>query len=118
MDHSIKFQPLGPFVLIKRWPQVETHKSGLILPAAARELPQLGRIVAVGSGHKAKRTGRRVPIDLEVGDDVIMEKFVDNDSKIEIDNEALLLVDWRLLYAVFSGGLPIDLNDLKLGSIA
>lgn len=113
----INFQPFGPFVLIKRWPEVEAHKSGLILPARARELPQLGRILAVGNGHRPrKRPSRRIPIELAVGDDVIMEKFVSNDYAIRIEGVDLLLVDWRTLYAVFSGGLPVDIEKLAISN--
>jgi chaperonin GroES len=90
------FKPLGDRVLVKRWPEVEIHESGLILPAAARELPQIGRVVAIGNGPN---------VDVEVGDDVIFEKFAKNDCAVTIDDVDYLLLPCFMLYAVIVGGV-------------
>jgi len=88
------FKPLGHRILVKRWPEVEERESGLILPAAARELPQIGRVIAVSG-----------PIDVEVGDDVIFEKFVKTDYRIYIKDNEYLLLPYDALYAVIVGGV-------------
>ena len=98
-------RPFGNRVLVKRWPEVETHESGLILPGVARELPQIGRVIAVGNGIKHRKSGRRLPIDVAVGDDVIFEKFVKTDHAITIDGHDLLLLPYSVLYCVIVGGV-------------
>jgi chaperonin GroES len=103
------FQPLGNRVLVKRWPEVEAHESGLILPAVARELPQLGRVIAVGRGRVGRKSGRRCVVDIEVGDDVIFEKFVKTDCTIMVDGQELLLIPYELLYCVIEGGVNVEI---------
>lgn len=95
-------KPFGPRVLIRRWPEVEVHPSGLILPALSREKPQIGKVVAVGNGWRTE-SGGRLPLDLKVGDDVVMEKFVSVDHKVMVDGEELLLVPYSQIYLVVEG---------------
>jgi|SRR5581483_6792595 chaperonin GroES len=100
----IKFRPLGPRVLVKRWPEVEARESGLILPARARELPQIGRVLAVGPGYRNRKTRLFSPLDIEVGDDVVFEKFVAVDHKLYLDGEEFLLIPYDQLYLVQKSG--------------
>lgn len=103
MTAAIKFRPLGDRVLVKRWPQVEQHQSGLIIPGVARELPQIGRVMAVGGGRRGRKGTARPHVN--VGDDVVFEKFVKTDHRIFIDNQEYLLLPSDVLYLVIVGGV-------------
>lgn len=99
------FKPSGARILVKRWPEVEEHETGLVLPAVARELPQIGRVLAVGAGHWSKKTRSYQPLDIEVGDDVVFEKFVKTDYRIWLDEGEYLLLPYTVLYLVIVGGV-------------
>ena len=99
------FKPLGNRVLVKRWPEIEAHESGLILPALARELPQIGRVMAVGAGRWCKKTRSRNRLDIAIGDDVVFEKFAKTDYCIFIKGSEFLLLSYTALYFVIVGGV-------------
>lgn len=103
MTAAIKFRPVGNRVLVKRWPDVEQHRSGLFLPEVARELPQIGRVLAVGRGRRGRK-GTAAP-HVNVGDDVVFEKFVKTDHRIYLDNQEYLLLPSDVLYLVIVGGV-------------
>jgi chaperonin GroES len=67
----------------------ERTKGGIVLPDTAKEKPQKGEVVAVGSG-KLLENGQRVAIDLKVGDKVLYSKYAGNEVKID-DVEYLIL---------------------------
>ncbi|OPY59262.1 MAG: 10 kDa chaperonin 1 [Pelotomaculum sp. PtaU1.Bin035] len=82
-------RPLGERVVVKPMPGEEKTKSGIVLPDTAKEKPQEGEVVAVGSG-KLLETGQRVPIDLKPGDKILFSKYSGNEVKI--DNEDYLIM--------------------------
>jgi len=82
-------RPLGERVVVKPLPSEEKTKSGIVLPDTAKEKPQEGEVIAVGSG-KLLETGQRVPIDLKVGDKVLFSKYAGNEVKID-DIEYLIM---------------------------
>jgi chaperonin GroES len=98
-------KPHGSRLLVKRWPQVDEHESGLILPAEARELPQIGRVIAIGNGWWNRKLKIREPLDVAVGDDVVFEKFVKTDYRIFDDGVEYLLLPYETLYFVIVGGI-------------
>jgi len=75
-------RPLGERVVVKPMPSEEKTKSGIVLPDSAKEKPQEGEVVAVGSG-KILETGQRVPIDLKPGDKILFSKYAGNEVKID-----------------------------------
>jgi chaperonin GroES len=75
--------------VVKPLPSEEKTKSGIVLPDTAKEKPQEGEVIAVGSG-KLLETGQRVPIDLKVGDKVLFSKYAGNEVKID-DIEYLIM---------------------------
>lgn len=75
-------RPLGERVVVKATPSEEKTKSGLVLPDTAKEKPQEGEVVAVGTGRLLE-TGQRVPIDLKVGDKILFSKYAGNEVKID-----------------------------------
>jgi chaperonin GroES len=88
-------RPLGERVVVKPLPSEERTKSGIVLPDSAKEKPQEGEVVAVGSG-KILETGQRVPIDLKPGDKILFSKYAGNEVKID-DVEYLIMREADIL---------------------
>jgi len=66
--------PLGDRIVVKQAQQEEVRASGLVIPDTAKEKPQLGEVVAVGPG-RVDDSGKRVPMELAVGDRVLYAKY-------------------------------------------
>src|SRR3990172_12206885 len=71
---SPRVVPLGDRVVVKQTRQDEVRASGLVIPDTAREKPQLGKVLAVGPG-RLDDNGKRLPIDVKVGDKVLYAKY-------------------------------------------
>jgi chaperonin GroES len=91
---SVNVTPLHDRVLVMRLEAKESVKSGIIIPDTAKEKPQEGQVVAVGAGKIEK--GRRVPVDVKVGDRILFGKFTGNDITID-DQEYLILREEEIL---------------------
>ena len=78
----MKVRPLGDRVLVKRIEEEEKTKGGIIIPDTAKEKPQEGRVMAVGSG-KTLEDGKLVPLEVKTGDKVLFGKYSGNDIKLE-----------------------------------
>ncbi|AHV95948.1 co-chaperone GroES [Paenibacillus sabinae] len=74
-------KPLGERVLVEPIEQEETTSFGIVLPDSAKEKPQEGKIIAVGSG--ALKDGVRVPLEVKEGDRVIFSKYAGTEIKYE-----------------------------------
>ncbi|MBI1309481.1 MAG: co-chaperone GroES [Proteobacteria bacterium] len=88
-DISKKIQPLADRVVVKRLNAEEKTKSGIIIPDSAKEKPQQGEILAVGPG-KADDEGKRIKLEVKVGDKVLFGKWAATDVKLE--GEELLVL--------------------------
>jgi len=86
---AAKLQPLADRVLVKPIEKEEKTKSGIYLPDTAKEKPQEGEILAVGPG-KMTDDGKRIPLDLKVGDRVIYAKY--GGTEIKVDDEELIIL--------------------------
>ena len=86
---AIKLQPLDDRLVVKPLEQEEVTKGGIILPVTAREKPQEGEVLAVGPG-KLFEDGKRIAIEVKVGDIVLYAKYAGNDTKI--DGEELIIL--------------------------
>ena len=91
---SINVIPLHNRVLVRRLEEKGTAKGGIIIPDAAKGKPQEGEVVAVGAGKTEK--GRRVPLDVKVGDRILFGKYTGNDIEIE-DQDYLILNEDEVL---------------------
>ncbi len=87
--------PLGDRVVIKPTPREEVSKGGIVLPDTAKEKPQEGEIIAVGAG-KLTDDGKRLPMDVKVGDKVIYSKYAGTEFK-EGDVELVIMRESDLL---------------------
>jgi chaperonin GroES len=90
-----KLVPLGDRVVIKPSPKEEVSRGGIVLPDTVKEKPVEGEIIAVGAG-KLTDDGKRLPMDVKVGDVVIYSKyagteFKDKDVELVIMRESDLL---------------------------
>ncbi len=86
-----KIRPLHDRVLIKRLNEEEKTKGGIIIPDSAKEKPQEGKIVAVGSGRRDE--GKIIPMDVRVGDKILFSKYSGNEIKIEGEEHLILKED-------------------------
>ncbi|MBQ6675146.1 MAG: co-chaperone GroES [Ruminococcus sp.] len=75
-------KPLQDRVVIKMTEAEETTKSGIILAGSAKEKPQVAEVVAVGPGKTADN-GTVTPVNLKVGDKVLISKYSGTDVKLE-----------------------------------
>ena len=87
---AAKLQPMADRVLVKPIEKEEKTKSGIYLPDTAKEKPQEGKILAVGPG-KMSDDGKRIPMDLKVGDTVIYAKY--GGTEIKVDDDEIAKVD-------------------------
>jgi chaperonin GroES len=83
------FRPLGDRVVIRRVDEVAKTKGGIIIPDSAKEKPQEGEVIAIGPGARDDE-GRRVPMDLKPGDQILFGKW--SGSEIKLDGEDLLIM--------------------------
>lgn len=77
---SLKLRPLGDRVWVEPIEQEEMTASGIVLPETAKEKPQEGKVLAVGSGLR-KDNGERQPLDVKVGDRVLFAKYAGTEVK-------------------------------------
>jgi|SRR5690349_14959016 chaperonin GroES len=82
-------KPLGDRVVIKPTPKEEVTKSGIVLPDTAKEKPQEGTIIAVGSGRLTEK-GERIPVELKEGQKVLYAKYAGTEFKVEGDEYLIL----------------------------
>ena len=92
-----KLRPLGDRVVIKPTPREEMTKSGIVLPDTAKEKPQEGEILAVGPGA-FDNEGKRMAIDVSVGQKVLYAKYAGTEFKVEGDE--LLIVSQKDILAI------------------
>jgi len=84
----MNLKPLGDRLVVKAIEAEQTTVGGLVLPDTAQEKPSRGTVVAVGDGRY--EDGKRVPLDVAVGDEVIYSKY--GGTEIKIDGEDLIIL--------------------------
>lgn len=93
-DKKMKIRPLHDRVLIRRLIEEEKTKGGIIIPDSAKEKPQEGKVVAIGTGRRDD--GKLIPLDVKVGDKILFSKYSGNEVKIE-GEEHLILKEEEIL---------------------
>jgi chaperonin GroES len=86
----MKLKPLGDRLIVRAIEEEETTASGIVLPDTAKEKPQKGKVLAVGDGKVNDDTGKRTPLDLSEGDEVLYSKY--GGTEIKVDGEELLVL--------------------------
>lgn len=90
-------KPLGDRVVIEVIEQEETTASGIVLPESAKEKPQEGKVVAVGSGKIVD--GKKVELEVKENDRIIFSKFAGTEVKYD-DKEYLILRESDILAVI------------------
>jgi len=91
----MKIKPLGDRVLVQPLEEEEVRKGGIIIPDTAKEKPQQGKVVAVGTG-KVDDEGKKVPFTVKKGDRVLMPKYGGTEVRID-DKEYQILREEDIL---------------------
>jgi len=92
-----KIKPLSDYLLIEPLSKETTLPSGIVIPDTAKEKPQEGKVVAVGSG-KRDEDGNKVPMEVKVGDIVMYKKW--GGTEVKVEGKDFLLVKEEDILAV------------------
>lgn len=98
---AVSLKPLGDRVIVQPKPKEETTRSGIVLPDTASEKPQEGTVLSVGPG-RVLDNGKRVSMDVKVGDAVLFAKY--SGSEVKLDGEEYLVIRESDLLAVVGNG--------------
>ena len=82
-------KPLGERIVVKVSESDLKTASGIVLPDTAKEKPQQGEVLAVGSG-KVLESGQVAPMEIKVGDQVLFGKY--SGSEVKVDGEDLIIM--------------------------
>ena len=91
-------RPLRDRILVKRLEEGEQRVGGIIIPDTAKEKPQQGKVVAVGTG-RVNDAGKVFPLDVKAGDRILFGKYAG--TEIKLDGEEYLIVREDEVLAVF-----------------
>ncbi len=86
----MNLKPLGDRLIVKAVDEEQTTASGIVLPDTAKEKPQKGKVLAVGDGKINEDTGKRTPMDVVEGDEVLYSKY--GGTEIKVEGEELLVL--------------------------
>jgi len=86
---AINLKPLGNRVVVEPTEQEEMTAGGIVLPETAKEKPQKGTVLSVGPGDRDDE-GKRIPMDVSVGDTVLFAKY--SGTEIKMDGKKLLIL--------------------------
>ena len=85
----MKIRPLHDRLLVERLEEKEIKKGGIIIPDTAKEKPQEGKVIAVGTG-KVTDEGKKIPLDVKAGDKILFGKY--SGSEVKIDDKEYLIM--------------------------
>jgi chaperonin GroES len=88
----MKIKPLGDRVLAKRLEEEDKTKGGIIIPDSAKEKPQEGQVLAVGTG-KRREDGKHQPMDVKKGDRILFSKYAGVEIKVGGEDRLILNED-------------------------
>ena len=88
----MKLTPLHDRIVVKRTEQEETSAGGIIIPDTAKEKPMTAEVVAVGSG-KVLKDGKKLPLEVKVGDKVLVGKYSGSEIKLDDTDYVILRED-------------------------
>ncbi len=91
----MKVQPLHDRILLKRVDAKQEKRGGIIIPDTAKEKPMEGKVIAVGAG-RVEKNGKRIPMEVKVGDRVLVGKYSGTEIKID-DVEHVILREDEIL---------------------
>ena len=86
---AVKVKPLGDRVLVQPESEEEQVKGGIIIPDTAKEKPQRGKVVAIGTG-KTDDSGKKIALNVKKGDNVLYGKY--SGTEVRLDDEDYLIM--------------------------
>lgn len=96
----MKFRPLHDRVLVRRVQEEEKTKGGIIIPDTAKEKPQEGEVVAVGTGARGD-DGQVVPMEVKAGDRILFGKW--SGTEVSVEGEELLIMKESDILGIVEG---------------
>jgi len=84
-----KFRPIGDRVLVLPSKEGEVKKGGIIIPDTAKEKPQEGKIIALGTG-KTDDSGKKIPFEVRVGERIMFSKYGGTEIKFDGEEHVIL----------------------------
>jgi chaperonin GroES len=85
-------KPIGDRVLVQPLEEQEVKKGGIIIPDSAKEKPQEGKVIAIGTG-KTDESGKKIPFEVKKGDKVLISKYGGTEVKINGENYLIMRED-------------------------
>jgi chaperonin GroES len=95
----LKFKPLGDRLIVEPIEQEDTTSGGILLPETAKEKPQEAKVLAAGPG-KLDDSGKRVNMEVKVGDRVLYARYAGTEIKLEENKKVLILKESDVLALV------------------
>jgi chaperonin GroES len=86
----MNLKPLGDRLIVQAIEEEEATASGIVLPDTAKEKPQKGKVLAVGDGRWDEDGEKRIPLDVQEGDEVLYSKY--GGTEIKVEGEDLLVL--------------------------
>jgi chaperonin GroES len=85
----MKVRPLHDRIIVERLEEQEVKRGGIIIPDTAKEKPQEGKVIAVGTG-KVGDDGKKIPLDVKTGNKILFGKY--SGSEVKIDDKEYLIM--------------------------
>ena len=94
---TVNIRPMADRLVVRPTEKEEVTKGGLYIPDTAKEKPQEGEVIAIGPGRLSDE-GKRIPMDVKVGDHVIYAKY--GGTEVKVDDEDLMILQESGVLAV------------------
>ena len=85
----MKVRPLHDRIMVERLEEQEVRRGGIIIPDTAKEKPQEGKVIAVGTG-KVGDDGKKIPLEVKAGNKILFGKY--SGSEVKIDDKEYLIM--------------------------
>ena len=99
-------RPLHDRLIVRRLEEGEQKSGGIIIPDTAKEKPQRGTVIAAGVGKM--QNGKRVPLDVKAGDQILFGKYTS--QEVKLNGEEYLIMREDEVLAVIEGGVKKNKN--------
>jgi chaperonin GroES len=97
---ALNLKPLGSRLVVEPIEQEDVTASGIVLPETAKEKPQKGKVLSMGPGDRDE-DGKRIPMDVKVGDTVLYAKY--SGTEIKIEQKKILIIKESDVLAIVEG---------------
>jgi chaperonin GroES len=97
---ALNLKPLGSRLVVEPIEQEDVTASGIVLPETAKEKPQKGKVLSMGPGDRDE-DGKRIPMDVKVGDTVLYAKY--SGTEIKMEQKKILIIKESDVLAIVEG---------------